>query len=61
MNNLDRIFQDSMSVTEYGRRYAAYMGDVLAGPDFSAVEKFVEILEVGRQAGRNVLFGEGAR
>lgn len=56
MNNLDRIFQESMSAAEYGRRYAAYLGDVLAGVDFSAVEKFIEILEGSRQAGHTVFF-----
>jgi hypothetical protein len=51
MNNLDRIIHDVTSVAEFGRRYAAYVAKALARLDFSAIEKFVQILEGARQAG----------
>lgn len=56
MNNLYRIFRESTSAEEYGRRYAGYVADLLTRVDFSAVAKFVEILEEARKTRRTVFF-----
>jgi D-sedoheptulose 7-phosphate isomerase len=60
MNNLDRMLAEANGAGEYGRRYVKYLGDLLASLDFSAVERFVQALELARDADRTIfLAGNG--
>jgi D-sedoheptulose 7-phosphate isomerase len=56
MTNLDRMLAEATGAGEYARRYVQYLGSLLAGLDFTAVERFVQVLERARDAGRTVFF-----
>ena len=56
MTNLDRMLAEARGAGEYGRRYVQYLGGLLSGLDFGAVERFVRALERARDAGRTVFF-----
>ena len=60
MSNVEQMLAEIQSVGGYGRRYVAYLNQLLAALDFSALGKFVEVLMAARQAGRTVfLVGNG--
>ncbi len=56
MNNLDRFFVESESAAQYARRYVEHLGRLLTRLDFSAVEKFIEILGTTRRKGQTAFF-----
>ena len=56
MDNLDRFFAESESAAQYARRYVEHLGRLLTRLDFSAVERFIEILDNTRRKGQTVFF-----
>ena len=56
MNNLDRFFVESESAAQYARRYVEHLGQLLTRLDFSAVEKFTDLLDNTRRKGQTVFF-----
>lgn len=59
-NNVNRMTADATGAADYARRYVDYVGRLLNGLDFRAVEEFARILEEARRAGATVfLAGNG--
>ncbi len=56
MNELERIFAEAKSAAQYSRLYIEHLRQILARLDFSAVEKFIEILDSARRTGQTVFF-----
>lgn len=56
MNNLDEIFSESQSGADYGRRYAAYLSELLRSLDVEAIEKMMDIFQKARADGKTIFF-----
>ena len=56
MNKLDRLFTGSPSGSDYAKRYAANLSDLLANLDIQAIEKVVEEFLKARDGGNTIFF-----
>lgn len=56
MNKLERLFTGSQSGSDYARRYASYLSELLSQLDFQAVDKIVEVFLKARANGNTIFF-----
>jgi D-sedoheptulose 7-phosphate isomerase len=56
MNNLDRIFQENKSITDFSSAYLRYVGTVLSGILVDEIALFVDVLMAAREKGNFIYF-----
>jgi D-sedoheptulose 7-phosphate isomerase len=56
MNTIERIFTESGSCAEYARRYFSYLSEVMGRIDPGAIERFANLLDKAREAGKQIFF-----
>ena len=56
MNKLERLFTGSQSGSDYARRYASHLSELLANLDFQALEKVAEVFLKARANGNTIFF-----
>ena len=56
MNNLDRIFQENKSITDFSSAYLKYVGTVLSGISVDEIALFVDVLMAAREKGNFIYF-----
>jgi len=56
MNNIDKIFNNSNSVSEYSKSYLEYLTTVLNGISLTEIDNFVKILLEARERGSSIFF-----
>ena len=58
MNNLDKMFSETKTATQYASRYLNYLGDLLKSFDPSAIGEMAEEFLSAREEGRTIYFKE---
>ena len=56
MNNVDKIFNNSNSVSDYSKSYLEYLNIVLTSISLSEIDDFVKILLEARERGSTIFF-----
>jgi D-sedoheptulose 7-phosphate isomerase len=56
MNNLDRIFQENKSITDFSCAYLHYVGKVLSSISVDEIASFVDVLMAAREKGNFIYF-----
>ena len=56
MNNIDKIFNKSNSVSDYSKSYLEYLATVLNGISLTEIDNFVKILLEARERGSSIFF-----
>jgi D-sedoheptulose 7-phosphate isomerase len=56
MNNVDKIFNNSNSISDYSKSYLEYLTAVLNGISLSAIDDFVKVLLDARERGSSIFF-----
>jgi len=56
MNNIDKIFNNSNSVSDYSKSYLEYLNVVLSGISLNAIDNFVKIILNARERGSSIFF-----
>jgi len=56
MNNIDRIYSESLSLKDYSRSYIKYLASVLNNISLTDIEKFVEVLLEARERESSIFF-----
>ena len=56
MNNIDRIYSESLSLKDYSRSYIQYLASVLNNISLIDIEKFVEVLLEARERESSIFF-----
>ena len=56
MNNVDKIFNNSNSISDYSKSYLEYLTAVLNGISLSAIDDFVKVLLDARERGSTIFF-----
>ena len=56
MNNLDRIFQENKSITDFSSAYLHYVGKVLSSISVDEIALFVDVLMAAREKGNFIYF-----
>ena len=56
MNNIDQIFNESLSINDYSKSYIDYLSSVLNNISLTDIEKFVEVLLEARERESSIFF-----
>jgi D-sedoheptulose 7-phosphate isomerase len=56
MNNIDKIFSSSNSISDYSKSYLEHLTTVLNGISLAAIDNFVKILLEARERGSSIFF-----
>jgi len=56
MNNVDKFFNNSLSVGDYSKSYIKYLNSVLTNISLSEIDDFVQILLKARERGSSIFF-----
>ena len=56
MNNIDQIYNKSLSINDYSKSYIEYLSSVLNSISLTDIEKFVEVLLEARERASSVFF-----
>jgi D-sedoheptulose 7-phosphate isomerase len=56
MNNIDKIFNNSNSVSDYSKSYLEHLNTILNGISLTAIDNFVKILLDARERGSSIFF-----
>ena len=56
MNNIDRIFSESSSCADYGRRYLEYLSGLFKKIDPEAIGRLAAVFDEARGAGKQIYF-----
>ena len=56
MNNIDRIYNESLSINDYSKSYINYLTSVLNSISLADIKKFVEVLLEARERESSIFF-----
>ena len=56
MNNINKIYSESLSIKDYSKSYIDYLSSVLSNISLTDIEKFVEVLLEARERESSIFF-----